>query len=122
MVKLLIDKGAEVNKPNLFFQTPLIVILIRLIEEYESFEQNKICMRIAELLLFHEADPNWVFEKQKGFNLLHFLCSSSIKMNKNEKQLNYDLISFLVKHGANINQKTLTDKKPIDLLASHSNG
>lgn len=83
MVKLLIDKGAEVNKPNLFFQTPLIVILIRLIEEYESFEQNKICMRIAELLLFHEADPNWVFEKQKGFNLLHFLCSSSIKMNKN---------------------------------------
>jgi hypothetical protein len=32
MAKLLIDKGAEVNKPNLFFQTPLIVILNRLIE------------------------------------------------------------------------------------------
>ena len=37
MVKLLIAKGAEVNKPTALFQTPLIVTLLRLIEEYESF-------------------------------------------------------------------------------------
>ena len=42
-------------------------------------------------------------------------------MNKSQKQLNYDLIKFLINHGANINQKTLTDKKPFDLLDSHCN-
>lgn len=42
-------------------------------------------------------------------------------MNRAEKQLNYDLIRFLLNHGANVNQKTLTDKKPIDLLSGHCN-
>lgn len=78
-------------------------------------------MRTAELLILHGADPNWVFEKQKGYNLLHFLCSSTIKMNAAEKQLNYNLIKFLVEHGANVKQKTLTDKMPIDLLIGHCN-
>lgn len=37
MVKLLLDHGAEVNKPNSLNQTPLVISVFRLIEEHTTF-------------------------------------------------------------------------------------
>lgn len=67
------------------------------------------------------ADLNWVLDKQKGHTLLHTLCASTLKMNKMEKQLIYDIVKFLIDKGANINQRTLNDKTAEDLAASHCN-
>jgi ankyrin repeat protein len=82
-VKLLLDAGAEVNKPNAFNHTPLVTIINRLIEDSAGFENRCICFKVAEVLVNHEADPNWVIDKVKGYTLLHTLCASQLKLKKN---------------------------------------
>jgi ankyrin repeat protein len=121
MVKLLLDNNVEVNKPNVFNQTPLITIINRLIEENSGFENRCICFKIAEVLINHGADPNWVIDKVKGYTLLHTLCSSTLKLSKAEKQLIHDIIKFLIDKGANILQRGLDDKLPEDLAVTHCN-
>lgn len=82
MVKLFMDMKAEVNKPNAFNQTPLVAIINRLIEDSASFENRCICFKIADILVNHGADLNWVLDKVRGYSLLHTLCSTSLKLNK----------------------------------------
>jgi ankyrin repeat protein len=121
MVKLLLDNNAEVNKPNLFNHTPLITIINRLIEENSGFENRCICFKIAEVLINHGADPNWVIDKVKGHTLLHTLCASTLKLSKIEKQLIHDIIKLLIDKGANVLQRSLDDKLPEDLAVTHCN-
>lgn len=82
MVKFLLDSNAEVNKPNIFNQTPLIAIMNRLIEDSSGFENRCICFKIADILINHGADMNWILDKIRGYTLLHTLCSTALKMNK----------------------------------------
>ena len=89
IVRLLLMAKAEVNKPNLLNQIPLTVILFRLVEEVASFENKKISFLIAEMLIKHGADLNWIIDKKNGYSLLHYFCSFKMKMNKYQKQLNY---------------------------------
>lgn len=107
IVRLLLLANAEVNKPNMLSQTPLAATLFRLVEEPASFENRKICFLIAELLVKHGADVNWVIDKKRGLTLLHYFCAIRMKMNKNQKQLNYDIVQFLLVHGADSKQLTL---------------
>ena len=102
-------------------QSPLAAILFRLVEEPASFENKKICLLIAELLVKHGADPNWVIDKKQGLSLLHYFCGLKVKMNKSQKQLNRDIIRFLLEKGADSRQLTLADKSCEDLLESHCN-
>jgi hypothetical protein len=39
-------------------------------------------MRVLELLVQRGADVNWIIDKQKGYTLLHSLCSTVVRMNK----------------------------------------
>lgn len=119
MVKLLLDAGAEVNKPNNFNQTPLMMTVFRLLEEYSSFEIRRICMRTMELLVHKGADVNWIVDKDEGYTLLHSLCSCPIKMSKAEKQINYDIIRFLIDNGADIHMRAFSGKRPEDLVTGH---
>ena len=89
IVRLLLMAKAEVNKPNLLNQIPLTVILFRLVEEVASFENKKVSFLIAEMLIKHGADLNWIIDKKNGYSLLHYFCSFKMKMNKYQKQLNY---------------------------------
>lgn len=119
MAKLLLDAGAEVNKPNNFNQTPLVMTVFRLLEEYNSFEIRRICTRTMELLVHKGADVNWIIDKQEGYTLLHSLCSCTIKMSKAERQINYEIIKFLIDSGADINMKAFNGKRPEDLVTGH---
>ena len=51
ILKFLIEKGAEVNKPTLLNTTPFVCCFMRLEEEQNVFENRKICLKMAELLL-----------------------------------------------------------------------
>ena len=51
---------------------------------------------MADLLVKHGADPNWIIDKQQGLSLLHYFCSLKVKMNKNQRQLNREIIAFLL--------------------------
>ena len=95
--------------------------LFRLVEEPASFENRKVCFLIAELLVKHGADPNWVIDKKQGLSLLHYFCSLKVKMNKGQKQLNRDIVRFLLEKGADSHQLTLNDKSCEDLLEHHCN-
>lgn len=120
-VKLLLDSGAEVNKPNAFNDTPLITIINRLMEDSSSFENRCICFKIGEVLVNHGADMNWIIDKVKGYTLLHLLCACQLKLKKNESQLAHDIIRFLIEKGANVMQRGLDDKLPEDLAVTHCN-
>ena len=102
-------------------QIPLTVALFRLVEEPASFENKKICFLIADLLIKSGADVNWIIDKKGGYSLLHYFCSLKMKMNKAQKQLNYDIIKFLLEKGADFNQLTLNDKSCQQLLETHCN-
>jgi ankyrin repeat protein len=110
IVRLLLLAKAEVNKPNLLNQIPLTVILFRLVEEPASFENKKICFLIADLLIKYGADLNWIIDKKNGFSLLHYFCSLKMKMNKPQKQLNYDIVKYLLERGADYTMLTLGDR------------
>lgn len=109
-MRLLLLSNAEVNKPNILCQTPLAATLFRLVEEPASFENRKICFLIAELLVKHGADLNWVIDKKRGLTLLHYFCSLKVRMAKAQKQLNLDIVRFLLEKGADPRQQTLDDK------------
>jgi hypothetical protein len=53
--------------------------------------------------------------------LLHYFCSLKMKMNKSQKQLNYDIIRYLLEKGADYKQLTLGDKSCEELLEGHCN-
>lgn len=44
-----------------------------------------------------------------------------MKMNKAQKQLNYDIIKFILEKGADFKQLTLSDKSCQQLLETHCN-
>ena len=76
---------------------------------------------MADLLIKHGADPNWIIDKKRGWSLLHYFCGLKLKMNQHQRKLNKDIISFLLAHGADPRQPTLDDKTCMDLAAQHCN-
>ena len=74
----------------------MTVTLFRLIQETPSFENKKICFKIAEFLINHGADPNWIIDKKKGYSILHHFCNQKMKLNKSQIELNYEIIVFLL--------------------------
>lgn len=96
-----------------------MITVFRLLEEYQSFEVKRICLRILELLVQRGSDVNWVIDKQQGYTLLHSLCACSIRMSKAERQVNYEIIKFLLDSGADINMRGFDGKRPEDLVTGH---
>ena len=62
------------------------------------------------MLIKNGADLNWIIDKKTGYSLLHYFCSLRVKMNKAQKQLNYDIIKFLLEKGADCRMTTLNDR------------
>jgi len=121
IVKLLVDADAEVNKPTKFNETPMKLCFNRLNEETNLFENKKICFKMAELLLDHGADINWIVDKTKGHNLLMKFCCVKMDLSPREAQVNLEVIRFLVEHGADKNMKAIKNKTAFDMAAKHSN-
>lgn len=80
ILRILTAYGAEVNKPTAFNHTPFICCFQRLEEEQNVFENRKICLKMAELLLQFGADINWIVDKVKGYTLLQQLCAVKMEL------------------------------------------
>ena len=76
-------------------------------------------MRILSVLASKGADINWIVDKQKGYTLLHMLCSNSIKMSKSEREINFEIIKFLIENGSDLHMRAFNGKKPEELLVGH---
>jgi hypothetical protein len=80
---------------------------------------------MAQLLLQYGADINWVIDKLKGETILHKAVSvkgfSSERSIERSREVNVDLIRFLLENGANrylINNK---GKNSFELAVKHCN-
>ena len=49
------------------------------------------------------------------------LCSVKMELTQREKQINYEIIKYLLENGANKNLKTQKGKSAFDLCQKHSN-
>lgn len=119
IVDLLLEYGAEPNKPNKFNQTPLVCCFQRLDEENYAYENKKICFKTVSLLLDYGADINWIVDKFKGLTLLMQLCNIKMKMSKNEESITLEIIKFLCEHGSEKEMSSLSGKS-LEQLCSKS--
>ena len=39
---------------------------------------------------------DWIIDKKNGYALLHYFCNSKMKMNKAQRDLNCQIIKFLL--------------------------
>lgn len=93
----------------------------RLDENNNHFENHRICIRMAQLLLDKGADVNEIVDEKKGLTMLMIFCKVKIKLNRKEKDVNLNIIKFLLENGANINMKTKKGKTIFDLCQKHCN-
>lgn len=121
ILRILTAGGAEVNKPTAFNHTPFICCFQRLEEEQNMFENRKICLKMAELLLQFGADINWIVDKVKGYTLLQQLCAIKMELTPKEKDTNYEIIKFLIENGANKNILSNNSKNAYQLAEKHIN-
>ena len=54
---------------------------------------------MAELLLVYGADINWIIDKTHGYTMLMQLCSIKMDMSQKEKEINLDIVKFLIENG-----------------------
>lgn len=116
VLKLLLQKDAEVNKPSVNSRTPFVFCFQRLNEENMSYENKKICFKMVELLIESGADLNWIVDKTKGYTLLMELCATNFdSLSEKQKQLRFEAIKFLVEKGANKEIMSLDNMTCFDL-------
>ena len=115
IVRILLDRNADVNKTNSQGQTPILFCFSRLEEQRYKYENKKICMMMIELLLTHGANINVRIDSGMGYTVLMKLVSTEIF--EKEKLINtIEIIQFLIERGADKNIKGYDGKTVYDVL------
>lgn len=115
IVRLLLDKKADVSKPNSMDQMPILFCFSRLEENYYKYENKKICMMMIDLLLSKGADVNIRVDKKYGYTVLMKLASADI--TDRDKLVNtLDIINFLLDRGADVYVTGLDHKTVFDAI------
>lgn len=117
--ELLIQNGADPNKADNLCRPPLYFCFIRLQEDVNQFENHLICMKMANMLLQHAADINFIVNKEKHKTLLMEYCGVMLDMNSKEKETNLKVIKFLLEHGADATIKSKKGKTAFDYSQNH---
>ena len=76
IVRLLLDKKANVNKLNRLGQKPILFCFSRLEETFYKFENKKICIMLLDSLLSRGAGINIRIDKKQGYTVLMDLEST----------------------------------------------
>lgn len=121
IVRMLLEKDPEVNRPNRYSQTPFVLAFNRLSMDTNIFENKKIAFKMADLLLLHGADINWIVEKSEGHTLLMQLCAMGKEMSAFESEMNLEAIKFLIERGANKDIKSIKNKSCAELAEKNPN-
>ena len=121
ILRLLIENGADVNKENNFNQPPLFYCFTRLQEDTNVFENQLICMKMADSLLQNGANIDYIVDKKKNYTLLMQFCSLKLELNQREKDTNVKVITFLLEKCANRNLKSKKGRTAFELAQKHCN-
>lgn len=120
ILKILLEHGADVNK-EACEQPPLTYCFTRLQEETNAFENQLICMKMAESLLQRGANIDAIVDKDKGYTLLMQFCAIKIELTEFEKLTNKKVIKFLLEQGADRQLRSRKGKTPYELAENHCN-
>jgi len=86
-------------------------------ETSNVYENKNICIKIAEILLSFGADVN---NFHHGKTLLMSFCGMSMNLENVHLEMYFDVITFLIEHGADKNLKSKTNgMSAIDLANNH---
>ncbi|KAL4435673.1 hypothetical protein ABPG74_018224 [Tetrahymena malaccensis] len=121
IAEFLIKKGADVNKKNNHGQTPFYHCFTRLEEESNYFENKRLCLKLADLLLDNGANIDEVINEKKGYTMLMVFCSVKVKLNPREMEVNKSCIKYLIENGANQTKLSKKGKSIFQLLEKHQN-
>ena len=106
IVRLLIEKNANIKKANRLGQFPILFCFSRLEENFFKYENKKICMMLVDLLLSKGADLNVRIDDKLGYTILMKLVSTQF-LNKEKFYNTIEIIRFLLERGADPNLKSL---------------
>lgn len=119
IVRLLLDRKANVNKLNRLGQKPILFCFSRLEETFYKYENKKICMMLLDLLLSRGADINIRIDEKQGYTVLMKLAST--EFNSKEKLNNtLDIIKFLMERGADANLLGYNNKSVYDVINTNT--
>lgn len=121
IVRLLLERNADVNKRANFEQLPLTLCFTRFHEEVNAYENQLICMKMAEMLLQRGADIDVVVDEDKGHTLLMQYCATKIQLSETQRRANKKLVQFFLVHGANPERKSKKGKTAFELAEKHCN-
>jgi ankyrin repeat protein len=97
IVKLLLERKADVSKSNTAGQMPILFCFSRLEESYYKYENKKICMMMIDLLLYNGANINVTID---GKTILMKLISGDSITDKDKCTNICEVIKFLIERGA----------------------
>ena len=121
VLSVLLENGADIHKVTKYKQPPLVYCFTRLYESDNLFENQLICMKMAEKLLEFGADIDCRIADQQGCTLLMQFCSIKFQLSSFEKGINLSVIRFLLEHGANRDLKNSQGSTAYDLAQDHCN-
>lgn len=117
VVKILLEHGAEPNIPNAFNQVALSFCFARLDESENTYENNKIAFLMADLIIQHGGDVNWIIDKQRGYTFLMQYCSIKHELSDHDRDINVQVIKFLLERGASTHLPSLKKNKTVLAIA-----
>jgi ankyrin repeat protein len=115
IVRLLLDKKANVNKINRLGQKPILFCFSRLEEINFKYENKKICMMLIDLLLIKGADINVRIDDKHGYTVLMKLVSNEITTLDKLKNT-IDILKFLIERGADPNIRGFNNKSVYEVV------
>ena len=120
IVRILLEKNADINKKNKLGQLPILFCFSRLEEETFKYENKKICMMMLDLLISKGADINIKIDQYSGYTILMKLASNEILDNDNNESI-LEIIQFLIERGANVNLRGNDNKSVFDVIENSKN-
>lgn len=119
IVRLLLERKANVNKMNRLGQKPILFCFSRLEENNFRYENKKICMMLLDLLLAKGADINIRIDEKEGYTVLMKLASTEI-LTKEKLNNTIDIIQFLIERGADPTIRGYNNKSVYDVICENN--
>jgi hypothetical protein len=119
IVKLLLERNANVNKNNRHNQQPILFCFSRLEETFYRYENKKICMMLLDLLLSKGADINIRIDQKLGYTVLMKLASTEF-LNREKLNNTIEIIKFLIERGADASILGYNNKSVYDVINSNT--
>ncbi len=115
IVRILLEKEADVNKLNESSQTCILFCFSRMEEQRYKYENKKICLMMIDLLMEGGADINIRVDSTTGYTILMKLVSVE-NMDYEKFENTVEIVKFLLERGAEPYIKGYDGLTALDLI------